>query len=92
MEEALYKAQRNRAWKNAIHAEDEWEKQWKEKNMAYEQKDGSGALFKNKDKQPDNNYPDYKGSIKIDGQDYWLSAWIKKSEKGTFMSLAAKPK
>jgi|SRR5215831_9349660 len=47
-----------------------------------------GALFKNKRKQTD-NHPDYKGTIDVDGQEYWLSAWIKKSKAGeTYMSLA----
>jgi hypothetical protein len=52
----------------------------------------SGALFKNDDKQTD-KHPDYRGSINVDGTDYWLSAWLKTSKKGIrFMSLAVKPK
>jgi uncharacterized protein (DUF736 family) len=58
----------------------------------YEQKDGSGALFKNHDKESE-NHPDYRGSIKIGGTEYWLSAWLKESAKGTkYMSLSAQPK
>jgi uncharacterized protein (DUF736 family) len=58
----------------------------------YEQKDGSGALFKNREKETD-NHPDYRGSIKIGGVEYWLSAWLKESGKGTkYMSLSAQPK
>ena len=50
-----------------------------------------GVLFKNDRKELD-NHPDYKGSINVDGVDYWLSAWIKESQKGKFMSMSVKPK
>lgn len=59
--------------------------------MAYTPKDGSGALFKN-DKGGNESRPDYRGDLRINGVDYKLSAWLKKSEKGTFMSLSAQPK
>ncbi len=56
--------------------------------MAYEPKDGSGSLFKTDRKESDNQ-PDYKGQIMVGGVQYWLSAWIKKSESGrTYMSLS----
>lgn len=51
-----------------------------------------GALFKNDDKQSD-SHPDYKGSIDVDGDEFWLSAWIKTSKAGKkYMSLSIKPK
>ena len=56
-----------------------------------QQKDMSGILFKNDRKEKD-SHPDYKGSITVDGEEYWLSAWIKRGERGTFMSLAVKAK
>lgn len=60
--------------------------------MAYEQKDNSGSLFKN-DKKESYNHPDYKGSVMIDGTEYWQSAWIKKSKEGkVYMSQSFKPK
>lgn len=62
--------------------------------MAYEIKEGRGSLFKNEDKQAD-THADYNGSIKIDGREYWLDAWIENADdpdKKTYMSLKAKPK
>jgi uncharacterized protein (DUF736 family) len=52
----------------------------------------SGALFKNEDKESE-KHPDYRGSINVGGTDFWLSAWLKTSKKGTkFMSLSVQPK
>lgn len=60
--------------------------------MAFEQRDNSGALFKNEKKET-LDQPDYKGTITIGGVSYWLSAWIKTSAAGNkFMSIAAKRK
>lgn len=61
--------------------------------MAYETKDNSGSLFKN-DKKATANHPDYKGSAKIDGVDYWMDAWVKatKDGAGRWMSFSFKPK
>jgi len=51
----------------------------------------SGVLFKN-DKEGNEKRPDYKGSIQIEGTEYWLSAWIRDGKKGKFMSLKAEAK
>ena len=52
----------------------------------------SGALFKNADREKD-AHPNYKGSLNVDGTDYWISAWLKKDKNGNpYMSLAVKPK
>ena len=62
--------------------------------MAYEMKDGSGSLFKNKRKETD-NHPDYNGSIMLNDVEHWLSAWIKTPKNGgdKYMSLSVgKPK
>jgi len=60
--------------------------------LAYEKREGSGALFKNDRKEQD-SHPDYKGDILINGQEFWLSAWIKTAGSGTkFMSISAQPK
>lgn len=60
--------------------------------MAYETKDMTGRLFQNKEKKSE-NFPDYSGSIRIDGRDLWVSGWRKMSGNGTpYLSLAFKPK
>jgi hypothetical protein len=50
---------------------------------------GNGALFKD-DKKEKPSHPDYKGDATIKGRKFWVSAWIKTSEKSglKFMSLA----
>ena len=51
-----------------------------------------GALFKN-DKKESDRHPDYRGSINVGGTEYWLSAWMKTSTKGTrYMSLSVTEK
>ena len=50
-----------------------------------------GVLFKN-DRKDKDTHPDYRGNIKVDGQEYWLSAWIKAGKSGKFMSISIKPK
>ena len=60
--------------------------------MAYEHNPNSGTLFKN-DRKVKDSQPDYKGSGKDkDGNDIWISAWIKKSANGSYMSLSFQPK
>jgi hypothetical protein len=62
--------------------------------MADQQYDNTnrGALFKNNDKVED-NHPDYRGNINVDGEEFWLSAWLKTSKNGMkYMSLSIKPK
>lgn len=52
-----------------------------------------GALFTNDRKESD-SHPDLSGNINIDGKEYWLSGWTKRTETGAFkvLSLSVKPK
>jgi len=56
-----------------------------------EKRDNSGVLFRS-DKKENDRATDYKGNITVNGQDYWLSAWIKEGKSGKFMGLALSPK
>ena len=58
----------------------------------YEQRDNSGSLFKN-DKKTTDKHPDYKGTVMVNGVEYWISSWLKTGKSGVkFMSLAFTPK
>ena len=51
-----------------------------------------GTLFNN-EKKTEDRHPDLSGSINIEGVEYWLSGWKKKSKAGTgFLSLSVRPK
>ena len=53
-----------------------------------------GAIWKNDDKRED-NHPDFKGSLNVDGREYWVSAWKRKEgapAKAPALSFSVKPK
>ena len=50
-----------------------------------------GVLFKNDRKEKD-THPDYKGSCEINGEEMWMSAWLKQGKNGAFMSFSFTPK
>lgn len=50
-----------------------------------------GVLFKNDRKEKDTQ-PDYKGSCEINGEEMWMSAWLKDGKNGKFMSFSFTPK
>jgi uncharacterized protein (DUF736 family) len=55
--------------------------------MAFEQKDMSGALFRNDKKQKD-THPDYRGDAVINGVKVKIAAWLKQDKNGSkFFSL-----
>jgi hypothetical protein len=52
------------------------------------QKELQGILFKN-DRATNERAPQYKGSATINGQEYWIGAWIREGKSGgKFMSLS----
>ena len=53
--------------------------------MSYEHKANTGTLFPNNKKA--DNHPDYKGKIKVGDQEFELAGWVKKTDKGQFLSL-----
>jgi hypothetical protein len=50
-----------------------------------------GALFKN-DRKTKDSQPDYKGQLDVEGEEYWVAAWIKEGRNGKFMSISIQPK
>jgi uncharacterized protein (DUF736 family) len=50
----------------------------------FEHKEGKGSLLINTYKK-DDRHPDFKGSIKINGQTYQIAAWRKQTKTGTDM-------
>lgn len=61
--------------------------------MPFEEKNMSGALFKNDKEGGNPNWPDYRGSLTVSNQQYELAAWIKTSKAGKkYMSLSVNPK
>lgn len=53
----------------------------------------SGILSRNERKEKE-THPDFKGSINVEGREYWLSGWVKtkKDNSGKFFSLSVKAK
>lgn len=58
--------------------------------MAYDNTN-RGTLGANERKTTD-NHPDLSGKLNVNGVEYWLSGWNKKSDRGDFISLQIKPK
>ena len=59
--------------------------------MAFERRNMTGALFKNKDKGNE-KHPDYRGYVKVGDVEYDLAAWIKKPQSGgdKYMSMSVR--
>lgn len=52
----------------------------------------SGALFANTDRKTD-KHPNARGTLNVEGTEYWISAWTKTSKKGEkFQSLSVQRK
>ena len=53
-----------------------------------EQKNNTGAIFKNDNKKAD-NHPDYKGKVNVNGKEMEVALWMKTSAKGVkFFSVS----
>jgi uncharacterized protein (DUF736 family) len=60
--------------------------------MAFELRELSGSVFKNKKKEKD-SHPDLTGEAKIGGVIYWVNAWRKTDKNGNeWISFAFKEK
>lgn len=53
-----------------------------------------GVLFRNDDKKPDSNQPDYRGKCQINGAEFKLAGWVRTPKDGgnKYLSLALEPK
>lgn len=51
----------------------------------------SGILSRNKRRDSD-KHPEYTGSAEIDGQEYWLSAWVNENDQGKYFKISFKKK
>lgn len=64
--------------------------------MPYDNRN-TGMLARN-DRKEQPNHPDYRGTINVDGVEYWLSGWLKEGKAGgkmegrKFFSLSVEPK
>jgi hypothetical protein len=51
-----------------------------------------GAIFEN-DRKENDNHPDMKGQINVEGAEFWVSGWWKEDRNGNeYMSLSVNPK
>jgi len=52
----------------------------------------SGVLFRN-DKKETEKHPDFKGTLDVEGQEYWISSWVNESKDGRkYFKLNLTPK
>ena len=57
--------------------------------MAFQQRDMTGALFRNEKKGSNERAPGYSGTALIDGREYRIAGWVKEGRNGgRFFSLA----
>ena len=53
-----------------------------------------GQIWKNDDKQTD-NHPDFKGTLNVNGQEFWVAAWKRRegaNPKAPALTFTIKPK
>lgn len=54
--------------------------------MAYEHKDMTGSIFVNEDKKGE-RHPDWRGKVKINGEEYYAAGWNNESRNGPYISM-----
>ena len=60
--------------------------------MAYEQKPGDFAIFKNDRKEEGSKQPDYTGNgLDLNGNKVQISCWLNQGKNGKFFSCKMKP-
>lgn len=60
--------------------------------MAYELRNNSGSLFRNKRKEQE-NHPDSTGTVMVEGVEYFINGWTKVTKDGEkWVSLSFKRK
>lgn len=62
--------------------------------MADQDNTNRGAIWKN-DKKEKDTHPDFTGSLNVNGQEFWVSAWKRKegaASKAPALSFSIKPK
>jgi hypothetical protein len=79
------------AWLHEGCSED-WHNDWRKNGMAFEHKDNTGSLFRNKDRKTD-KHPSHTGQGKVFGTEVWISGWVNETSDGSkFFSLKFQPK
>lgn len=60
-------------------------------NKPYQNKPNTGAVFQN-DKQGKENAPDYKGNLDVNGESFYVSAWMNTDRNGRpYLKLSVAP-
>lgn len=60
--------------------------------MAFEIREGQIFVFRNEDHDPERNNPTHRGSMMVNGEEYWVSLWVKEGQKGKFFAGQVQPK
>ena len=50
-----------------------------------------GYLSRNEKKQSE-THPDFRGSMTLEGREFWISAWVAQNDRGKYFKLKFQPK
>ena len=53
-----------------------------------EQRDNSAIAFKNDKRREGKNDPQFRGQGIVNGQEVWVSCWVKEGQKGKYLTFA----